>query len=56
MRTYDRSSEEKSLARGKNSSKAIYNSPRERHFTFLMLQEIAEKAHMTECFDVLIIK
>ena len=56
MRTYDRSSEENQLARGKNSAKAINNSPRERHFTFLMLQEIAEKAHMTECFDVLIIK
>ena len=45
-----------SMARGKNSSKAINNSPGERHFTFSMLQEIAEKAHMTEWFDALIIK
>ena len=56
MRTYDRSSEENHWQGAKLCLRPINNFPRERHFTFSMLQEIAEKAYMTECFDALIIK
>ena len=51
-----RTQQRHSLARVKNSSEAMNNLPGKTHFTFSMLQEIAIKAHITECLDALIIK